>query len=110
MSASNLLSFQMADNGRFSDFSDYCLLPAGGSRGALLLPWRSARQRSPLRESMTPSLQKRANEYCPLLSGGTIVIKNRVAAAATAHHEVHRARILHSEFPDHTALMLPKAG
>jgi len=56
---------------------------------------------------MTPSLQKRANEYCPLLSGGTIVIKNRVA---TVFDEAHRARILHSEFPDHTALILPKAG
>ena len=29
---------------------------------------------------------------------------------ATVHDEVHRARILHSEFPDHTALILPKAG
>jgi len=59
---------------------------------------------------MTPSLQKRASEYCPLLSGGTIVIKNRVAVVATVHDEAHRARILHSEFPDHTALILPKAG
>jgi len=59
---------------------------------------------------MTPSLQKRANEHSPLFSGGTIVIKNRVAVVATVHDEAHRAWLLHSEFPDHTAFILPKAG